>query len=65
MAPDFPYGHTYGLRRLSGTEVAMTDEETAARDALKAEFDKLEETYAEAEEIPRRSISAWARSRRR
>jgi drug/metabolite transporter (DMT)-like permease len=31
-------GHTYGLRRLSGTEVAMTDEETAARDALKAEF---------------------------
>jgi ParB family chromosome partitioning protein len=52
VAPDFPYGHTYGLRRLSGTEVAMTDEETAARDALKAEFDKLEETYAEAEEIP-------------
>jgi ParB family chromosome partitioning protein len=52
VAPDFPYGHTYGLRRLSGTEVGMTDEETAARDALKAEFDKLEETYAEAEEIP-------------
>ncbi len=52
VAPDFPYGHTYGLRRLSGTEVAVTDEETAARDALKAEFDKLEETYAEAEEIP-------------
>jgi ParB family chromosome partitioning protein len=52
VAPDFPYGHTYGLRRLSGTEVAMTDEDTAARDALKAEFDKLDETYAEAEEIP-------------
>jgi ParB family chromosome partitioning protein len=52
VAPDFPYGHTYGLRRLSGTEVGMTYEETAARDALKAEFDKLEETYAEAEEIP-------------
>jgi ParB family chromosome partitioning protein len=52
VAPDFPYGHTYGLRRLSGAEVAMTDDETAARDALKAEFDKLEEAYAEAEEIP-------------
>ena len=52
VAPDFPYGHTYGLRRLSGTEVAMTEDEVAARDALKAELDKLEETYAEAEEIP-------------
>ena len=52
VAPDFPYGHTYGLRRLSGTEVPLTEEETAARDALKAEFDKLEEQYADAEEIP-------------
>jgi ParB family chromosome partitioning protein len=52
VAPEFPYGHTYGLRRLSGTEVAMTEDEVAARDALKAELDKLEETYAEADEIP-------------
>jgi ParB family chromosome partitioning protein len=52
VAPEFPYGHTYGLRRLSGAEVAMTEGEVAARDALKAEFDKLEETYAEADEIP-------------
>ena len=52
VAPEFPYGHTYGLRRLSGTEVAMTEDEVAARDALKAEFDKLEDTYAEADEIP-------------
>jgi ParB family chromosome partitioning protein len=52
VAPDFPYGHTYGLRRLSGTEVAMTEDEAAARDALKAELDKLEQSYAEAEEIP-------------
>ena len=51
-APELPYGHTYGLRRLSGTEVAMTEDEAAARDALKAELDRLEETYAEAEEIP-------------
>ena len=52
VAPELPYGHTYGLRRLSGTEVAMSEDEVAARDALKAELDKLEETYAEAEEIP-------------
>ena len=43
VAPDFPYGHTYGLRHLSGTEVAMTEDEVAARNALKAELDKLEE----------------------
>jgi ParB family chromosome partitioning protein len=52
VAPDFPYGHTYGLRRLSGREVPLTKKESAARDALKAELDKLEEKYAEAEEIP-------------
>jgi ParB family chromosome partitioning protein len=52
VAPDFPYGHTYGLRRLSGKEVPLTKKESAARDALKAELDKLEEKYAQAEEIP-------------
>jgi len=52
VAPDFPYGHTYGLRRLSGTEVPPSEEETAARDALKAEFDRLEEVHADADEFP-------------
>ena len=52
VAPDFPYGHTYGLRRLNGTEVPPSAEETAARDALKAEFERLEEEYADAEEFP-------------
>ena len=52
MAPEFPYGHTYGLRRLSGSEVPLTKKQTKARDALKAEIDKIEETYGEAEEIP-------------
>ena len=27
VAPDFAYGHTYGLRRLFGEQVALTDEE--------------------------------------
>ena len=52
VAPDFPYGHTYGLRRLSGTEVPPSEQETAASDALKAELDGLEEQYADADEFP-------------
>jgi ParB family chromosome partitioning protein len=52
VAPDFPYGHTYGLRRLSGTEVPPTQQETAARDALKAEVERLEQEYADADEFP-------------
>ena len=52
VAPDFPYGHTYNLRRLAGEQRPLTEEETAAHDALRAEFDKLEERYAEANEIP-------------
>jgi ParB family chromosome partitioning protein len=52
VAPDFPYGHTYGLRRVSGKEVPLTKKETRARDALKAELGKLEKEYADAEEIP-------------
>lgn len=51
-APDFPYGHTYGLRRLRGDTVPLTDEEQAARDALQAELDGLEQQYAEADELP-------------
>lgn len=52
VAPDFPYGHTYGLRHLRGEQPALTDEEQATRDALQAELDSLEETYADAEDLP-------------
>ena len=52
VAPDFPYGHTAGLRRLSGETVDLTDEERASHDALKAEYDRLEEEYAQADELP-------------
>ncbi|GGZ05390.1 hypothetical protein GCM10011614_20470 [Novosphingobium colocasiae] len=34
VAPDFPYGHTHGLRQLRGEPVALTDEEEKACDAF-------------------------------
>ena len=52
VAADFPYGHTIGLRRLTGETVGLTDEECASFDALKAEHDALEEQYAQADELP-------------
>ena len=50
VAPDFAYGHSYGLRRLRGETVELTDEEHATRDALQAELDQIEATYAETDE---------------
>jgi len=52
VAPEFAYGHTYGLRQLRGEQPPLTDEEQATRDALQAELDALEATYAEADELP-------------
>jgi ParB family transcriptional regulator, chromosome partitioning protein len=52
VASDFPYGHTNGLRTLTGTPVDLTDEERAARESLREEFDRLEAEYAEADELP-------------
>ena len=52
VALDFPYGHTHGLRRLTGETVALTEEERAAWEALRAEHDALEQEYADAVELP-------------
>ena len=52
VATDFPYGHTYDLRRIRGEAAPMSDEEDASYTALKAEYDKLEDDYAEADELP-------------
>ncbi len=49
---DFPYGHTYGMRRMAGEAEPMTDEEAATYDALKTEFEKLEADHADADELP-------------
>jgi ParB family chromosome partitioning protein len=52
IALDFPYGHTFGLRQISGEPVAMTEEEIATAEALRGEYDRLEQDHAEAEELP-------------
>ena len=52
VAVDFPYGHTNGLRRLEGETVEMSDDESARRAILQAEFDALEADYAEADDLP-------------
>lgn len=52
VSPDFPYGHTHDFRRLIGAQRPLTEDETAAHDALRAELDKLEEGYCQTEDIP-------------
>ena len=49
---EFPYGHTFGMRRVHGEAVPMSDEEAASYLALKAEYDALEAEHAEADELP-------------
>ncbi|KTE24109.1 MULTISPECIES: ParB/RepB/Spo0J family partition protein [unclassified Sphingopyxis] len=52
VAPSFPYGHAYGLRQLRGVQLALNEDEEAARAALQAELDKLEADYSDADELP-------------
>ncbi|MEP2028880.1 ParB/RepB/Spo0J family partition protein [Roseibium sp.] len=49
---DFPYGHTFGMRRIHGEAEPMSDAEAADYQALKAEYDALEAEHAEADELP-------------
>ncbi|HBS31649.1 MAG TPA: DNA-binding protein [Parvularcula sp.] len=51
-AVDFPYGHTFGLRRIEGERAPLTGDEQQTYDALKAEFEALQEQYEAAEELP-------------
>jgi ParB family chromosome partitioning protein len=52
VAIEFPYGHTAGLRRLTGETVDLTEEEIAGLAALEAERDALEAEYGAADELP-------------
>jgi ParB family chromosome partitioning protein len=49
---DFPYGHTNGLRRLIGEAIPLGDDEQAACDALKEEFDRLRAAHEADDELP-------------
>jgi ParB family chromosome partitioning protein len=51
-AIDFPYGHSYGLRHLQGERQPLSEEEAAAREAMRNEAEQLEAAYSEADEIP-------------
>ena len=50
-APDFGYGHTYGLRQIRGETVPFTPDEEATLAALQQEVDDIEAASAEAEEL--------------
>lgn len=47
-----PYGYDNGLREITGNFADLTDEERAARDALRNEYDDLESEYSEHDELP-------------
>jgi ParB family transcriptional regulator, chromosome partitioning protein len=51
-AVDFPYGHTFGLRRLMGETVEPDAVEQAAYDVLKAEYDQIEAEHHGVDELP-------------
>ncbi|MGL4591987.1 MAG: ParB/RepB/Spo0J family partition protein [Aestuariivirga sp.] len=52
VAVDFPYGHTFGLRRLMGEAVPPDDAEQAAYEALTAEFAQIEAEQEGVDELP-------------
>ena len=52
VAVSFPYGHSAGMRRLTGQMCELSDEEHASREALRSEMERLEQEYAQADELP-------------
>ncbi|MEZ5897776.1 MAG: ParB N-terminal domain-containing protein [Parvularculaceae bacterium] len=51
-AVDFPYGHTFGLRRIEGERASLSEEEQQTYNDLKAEYDALQQQFETAEELP-------------
>ncbi|WNM08726.1 ParB/RepB/Spo0J family partition protein [Komagataeibacter nataicola] len=51
-ALSFPWGHTRQFVEIDGTEVPLTDEETARLEALHTEQESIEAEYAQADEYP-------------
>ncbi|MBV1838435.1 ParB/RepB/Spo0J family partition protein [Acetobacter estunensis] len=51
-ALSFPWGHTRHFAEIDGTELPLTDEETARLEALHTEQQTIEAEYAQADEYP-------------
>jgi ParB family transcriptional regulator, chromosome partitioning protein len=51
-APEFPYGHSYALRRLSGVTPELTPEQDSDRAVLVTEQAEIEARYEAADELP-------------
>lgn len=52
VAVEFSYGHTDAHTRIEGRPSGLSRREQSRYDALKAEFDKLEADFADADELP-------------
>ncbi|WP_214650092.1 ParB/RepB/Spo0J family partition protein, partial [Palleronia pontilimi] len=52
VSTDFPYGHTYGQRRIRGETEPMSDEEAATYASLSEEYERLQDEYADADDLP-------------
>ena len=66
VAPDFPYGHTAGLRRLAGETVALTTEEQATYETpCRPSLSGSSSNTQELTNCPTRSTSGSARSKQR
>jgi ParB family chromosome partitioning protein len=52
VAIDLPYGHAYGLRQIAGEPIAMSEEEVATAEALRAECERLEQDHSNTDELP-------------
>jgi ParB family chromosome partitioning protein len=51
-ALDFPYGHTSGLRRITGERPELSADEQAAYEALTEELDRLYAEHDDGEDLP-------------
>ena len=51
-APDFAYGHTYGLRGIVGDRYELTADEEAAREVLVTEYAEIEAAHAGDGDLP-------------
>lgn len=51
-APEFPYGHHFGMRIVQGSRATLDEAEQAAWDALREEQEALEAEWSDAPELP-------------